>query len=266
MGQLEILAYASLEELKDLLLWFHHQGPTPIVIGGWAVYFYNPYLGSVDIDLVGPSMGGLFDSTLEGFERGRGYQQVTTGPLTLGNSFRKPIYSDGRLAGYMEIDACTFENDPRTFHEEPGRELPYSLCAEPGMLTSLSLGPKMEAMVPNKSLLLLYKLKALRDRQFDLRRSEPILGAERAQWLRSKIVKDASDLISLLDPRPPSPAITQLIDAVLLKKTIDEWRLWFTLDSVRELLDMREALRQYRMIDRSRVEEWVQGLMKTVQG
>ncbi len=70
MGQLEILAYASLEELKDLLLWFHHQGPTPIVIGGWAVYFYNPYLGSADIGLVGPSMGGLFDSTLEGIREG----------------------------------------------------------------------------------------------------------------------------------------------------------------------------------------------------
>ena len=74
MAKRNILANHSFEELKDLLLWFHHRGPIPTIIGGWAVYSYNSYLGSVDIDLVGPSMGGLFDATLEGFERERGYQ------------------------------------------------------------------------------------------------------------------------------------------------------------------------------------------------
>jgi hypothetical protein len=71
MENLTLIARRSYQELLDLLLWFHHQGPTPIVIGGWAVYLYNSYTGSVDIDLVGPSMGGLFDATLESFERER---------------------------------------------------------------------------------------------------------------------------------------------------------------------------------------------------
>lgn len=36
-------------------------------MGGF--FFYNSYLGSVDIDLVGYSMGGMFDQVIAGFER-----------------------------------------------------------------------------------------------------------------------------------------------------------------------------------------------------
>ena len=97
----DLLARHSYRELLDLLLWFHHQGPIPVLIGGWAVYSYNSYLGSVDIDLVGPSMGGLFDATLEGFERERGYQAVTSGPVYMGTSFRKPTYDVDEIVGYM---------------------------------------------------------------------------------------------------------------------------------------------------------------------
>ena len=30
-------------------------GPIPTIIGGWTVYFYNSYFGSIDIDIVGPA-------------------------------------------------------------------------------------------------------------------------------------------------------------------------------------------------------------------
>jgi len=53
-----ILAEHSYRELLSLLDWFYLHGPIPIIIGGWAVFFHNSYLGSADIDLVGPSMGG----------------------------------------------------------------------------------------------------------------------------------------------------------------------------------------------------------------
>jgi len=59
MEEHNILAEHSYRELTDLLLWFYHQGPIPVLIGGWAVFCYSSYMGSVDIDLVGPSMGGL---------------------------------------------------------------------------------------------------------------------------------------------------------------------------------------------------------------
>jgi len=60
MSQTEILAQESYNELLNLLDWFSLHGPIPTLIGGWAVFTYNSYLGSVDIDLVEPSMSGRF--------------------------------------------------------------------------------------------------------------------------------------------------------------------------------------------------------------
>ena len=55
----------------------------------------------------GPSMGGLFDNTLEGFERSQGYQTMTTDPLGFQTSFRKPVIEEGEIVGHGQIDART---------------------------------------------------------------------------------------------------------------------------------------------------------------
>jgi len=259
-----ILANHSYQELLDLLLWFHHQGPTPVLIGGWAVHSYNSYLGSVDIDLVGPSMGGLFDATIEGFERERGYQAVTTSIFYLGTSFRKPIYESNQIIGYMEIDACTYENDPRVFHENQTKELPYSLCARKELINDITLDKNCEARIPCKSLLFLYKLKALRDRQFDLIEKTGVLSIERLAWLNTKITKDASDLISLLDPNPEKYIIKQKIDPKKIKKLIQEFSLEFCIESISKLPNMESSCTQYRNIETSKVEKWVSELIKKI--
>ena len=33
------------------------------------MFFYNPYFGSADVDVVGPSLNGRFDEIIEGYER-----------------------------------------------------------------------------------------------------------------------------------------------------------------------------------------------------
>ena len=257
-----ILAEHSYKELLDLLIWFHHQGPIPIIIGGWAVYSYNAYLGSVDIDLIGPSMGGQFDALLESFERERGYQAITTGPMYMSTSFRKPIYDNSNeIVGYMEIDACTYENDPKVFHEDSSKILPYSLCERQELVTDIVFGKNCEAKIPSKTLLFLFKLKALRDRQFDLEEKGGILGAERLAWLRSKIVKDGSDLISLLDPTPETSIIGQNINLEKMQDLIHEFKLKFCLDSVSALPSMRLSCLQYRNISPSQVQMWVSNLL-----
>ncbi|MDO9036317.1 MAG: hypothetical protein Q7U51_14095 [Methanoregula sp.] len=48
---------ASLVELQKIGSWIHDRAEDPsrpktILFGGWAVDAYNPYLGSVDIDIV----------------------------------------------------------------------------------------------------------------------------------------------------------------------------------------------------------------------
>lgn len=43
----------SHKELTEFVEWFNkHKGFHPIIIGGWAVYHYNPYFESKDIDVV----------------------------------------------------------------------------------------------------------------------------------------------------------------------------------------------------------------------
>jgi hypothetical protein len=50
-----VLVQTSYRELVSFVRHFRHFG-TPVIIGGWAVHFYNPYYGSVDIDMIGPSL------------------------------------------------------------------------------------------------------------------------------------------------------------------------------------------------------------------
>lgn len=125
---LEILVEDSYNELTSLLKWFSLFGPIPTIIGGWAVYFYNSYFGSIDIDIVGPSHQGRFIDLIERYERTHRYQFITKDELGLEVTSRKPVTQNGKVIGYMEIDACTFEDPkPSSFHENPNRQLPYSL-------------------------------------------------------------------------------------------------------------------------------------------
>jgi hypothetical protein len=259
--QRRILAEYSYQELLSLLDWFYFHGPIPIIIGGWAVYFYNSYLGSVDIDLIGPSMGGLFDNTLEGFERSQRYEAVTTDPLGLQTSFRKPVMEKGEIVGHVQIDACTYEQDTAGFHEDPKRKLPYALCADASLLSHLKLDMRREAYVPKKPLLLLYKLKALRDRRHDLRTKGPILSSEKRNWLRDKWIKDGADLIALLDPQPRSCMITEELDVDLLSLIVEKHSLQFALESLTELHNMDEALNLYRNASREQVRDWARNAL-----
>jgi hypothetical protein len=130
----------------------------------------------------------------------------------------------------MEIDACTYENDPQAFHENSGKKLPYSLCDRNELNIDVELEQNCEARIPNKSLLFLYKLKALRDRQFDLEERGGVLGSERQAWLRSKIIK----------------VVKQSINPVILRELIQELGLEFCLESVSNLPLIEASCLQYR--------------------
>jgi len=51
------IAAESLEELRFIFNWVRErvesaENPVTVLVGGWAVYAYNPWIGSIDIDLV----------------------------------------------------------------------------------------------------------------------------------------------------------------------------------------------------------------------
>jgi len=257
----KILANHSYQELLSLLDWFYYHGPIPIVIGGWAVFFYNSYMGSADIDLVGPSMGGLFDNTIEGFERSQGYEAISTDPLGLETSFRKPIMENGVIIGHVMIDACTYERDSGRFHEDPGKKLPFALCDDQKLLSQVELDARRQMYIPKKSLLLLYKLKAFRDRQYDLRTKGPILSSQKRIWLNDKWVKDGADLIALLDPQPRSWIVDERLDVDLFHGVVEEYSLEFALDSLRALSDLNRSLELYINAEREEVSDWVKNIL-----
>jgi hypothetical protein len=257
MEQRGILAEHSYNELLSLLEWFHKRGPIPIIIGGWAVYFYNSYLGSIDIDLVGYSMGGMFDQLLSIFERSQGYEEVITDPMGLGKTYRKTVIRDNVTVGHVEIDACTYESDPKTFHENPEKILPYHLCSREGYKTHLDLGNGLEAYLPRKSLLLLYKIKALRDRTYDLQTRGVTLSTRRREWLTSKRDKDGSDIIALIDPAPELYLIQEEIDLKLLYEIIEEFDIYFVMESLSQLPSLTNSLNNYPNANSEKVSKWV---------
>ena len=128
MSERTILAKHSYQEFIDLSHHFHYYGPIPIIIGGWAVFFYNSYLGSVDIDVVGAGLNGRLVYILTDFQAKNGYEEVSKTELGLEKSYKKPIHENGKVVGDMEIDACIYEQDFNTFHENKEKILPYSLC------------------------------------------------------------------------------------------------------------------------------------------
>ncbi|MDH5266458.1 MAG: hypothetical protein OEW62_02130 [Candidatus Bathyarchaeota archaeon] len=128
MASYEVLAEESYSELLSILEWFSHFSLIPTLIGGWAVFVYNSYFGSVDIDLVGTSMRGSFLDTIERYERSHGYEEVRSAGLGIEVAHRKPIYRENKFFGYVEIDVCTFEADVGSFHEDSSKKLPYELC------------------------------------------------------------------------------------------------------------------------------------------
>jgi hypothetical protein len=265
MASFEVLAEESYKELLNLLEWFSHFSLIPTLIGGWAVFVYNSYFGSVDIDIVGPSMGGRFLDVIERYERAHGYEEVKSAGLGIEVAYRKPITRQGRVFGYVEIDICTFEADTGSFHEDPNKKLPYRLCGNPKFVKNVAFNEKLAVYVPRKSLLFLYKLKAFRDRAFDLKTRGAIMSVERREWMQTKLEKDGADLIALLNPEPERYVIKEELDFRLLKQLLEKQNLHFALESIKELLTMKKSVERHVGIEQNTIRKWVKSFFERLE-
>ena len=245
---------ASYRELISFLRYFRHFG-APVILGGWAVYFYNPYYGSVDIDVVGPSLRGTFDQIIEGYERSHGYEILQQDPLGTEITAKKPIYSKrGKKIGDMEIDACTYERTSASeFHEDVSKSLPYSLCDRDGCRREARIARDAVCYVPSKALLALFKVKARRDRSYDIRTKGATMNPSKLAWLRGKVAKDGSDIIALLDPRDRSALLKDVIDYAQIHALAVEFGLMdLVTDTLQEVLKDTGSLTLYgRSVDTS---------------
>ena len=262
--QLEILVEDSHRELVSLLKWFSHFGPIPTMIGGWAVYFYNSYFGSIDIDIVGPSHQGRFTDIIERYERTHGYEFVQKDELGLEVTSRKPVIQNGKTIGYMEIDACTFEDPkPSSFHEDPNKQLPYSLTAKRQYQREVKLEEDAICYIPCKPLLVLYKIKAARDRAHDLKTRGTTMEPSKAERLRGKITKDRADIIALMDPNPSRHVITENFEIDAFHDLVKRFKLEFTLTTITELPRYRDSTQLYNPnLDMKQIQEWIKTIIR----
>lgn len=265
MARYEVLAEESHRELLSLLRWFSHFSLIPTLIGGWAVFVYNSYFGSVDIDIVGASMGGSFLDVVERYERTHGYEEAKSMGFGIETAYRKPITRQGKFFGYVEIDVCTFEADVGSFHENSEKKLPYALCDDARFLKTVTFNEKLVVYVPKKALLFLYKLKAVRDRSFDLKTRGVVMSTERREWMQGKIEKDGADLIALLNPEPERYVDKGELDYELLKELIERQNLRFALQSLNELPNMKKSLEIHGNIGQKLVEQWVRVLFENLK-
>lgn len=174
----------SYQELRNFALEAKAAGPEFYVIGGWAAWRHHQTLGSRDIDVIFPRHD-IMDAFLRRYYDKRGF--VNTGGF-LAKRMRKRVNVPGRADPVeIEIDAASMDQGP-PFKEDPKRDLPFTLLLDHHEVWDLD-GPTTK--IPTRELLLLQKVKAHRDRSFDLaRETDPVQSA----WLRSKIWKDEHDI------------------------------------------------------------------------
>ncbi|MBN1683796.1 hypothetical protein JW865_09630 [Candidatus Bathyarchaeota archaeon] len=259
-----MLSSYSEKELENLAEWFEMHGPIPIVIGGWAVFYYNPYYGSVDIDLVGPSMRGNFIYIITRFEEHYNYEEYYLDSFGLTRSWRKSIKKDSDVIGYIIIDVCTYEENKGEFMEDSTKLLPFELCEK--YKNEVELKNKKKIFIPKKELLLLYKLKAFRDRQYFLSLNKGSLSQENITWYEGKIIKDGSDVLALLDPNDYSGLIPScVIDYEIIRNIINEFSLVFILKSLNDIINTDRCLNLYRNINYNEAKIWINNLTQKLE-
>jgi hypothetical protein len=235
----------SLGELEEILRWIgEREGRGSLrntyLIGGWAVYAYNPVLKSVDVDLVTSSRTR---SSLSNYLRTeRGYRPLAFEGFTT-VSKRTPH-------GDIIIDFAT-TSDPCKFY---GREeaLSYRELSQRSVVKPV--GNTLSARVPERTLLTLYKLKASYDRKHRIAGGS----SHDAEWEYGKMVKDYADIIALLD----QSAGGREIDLYYLGEKLDE--LSFLLGHFRNIPDQAESIARYGRLSRADVKSLFDSIVSLI--
>lgn len=178
---------ASFKELINLTKWINEKyGYHPVVIGGWAVYFYARSLGSRDIDLVFPDRRST-DKVLILYYKTMGYKSE--------GLFSKSYYKEIKTKKGSEriiLDACSLSNK-NILHENKNVEIPWNLTVK--YYDNWQIEKGINIQIPQKELLLMYKIKALCDRRYDLKHKS--ISTVDRDYINSKIWKDEHDIIEL---------------------------------------------------------------------
>jgi hypothetical protein len=178
----------SREELIEIFRWAYDRErggnrPITVLIGGWAVYSYNQWYGSVDIDIVTNSQTRQDLMWYLRNERGFVPQRENMAPTTVVKKAPE---------GKILIDFGSREDVYR--FEGRIEECPFSLLD--GHTETREIAAGFPVIVPEQTLLIIFKLKAVWDRSFRIQNGT----SNDEEWERGKLLKDRADILALIDP------------------------------------------------------------------
>ena len=228
----------SLEELEFILNWIRQRGetvdnPVTVLVGGWAVDAYNPWYGSIDIDLV--TNNRTKHSLMRILVNEREFEHSRIGAHTV----YKPTDH-----GPIIIDFASREE--RYPFEGRDEELNFDIMN--GQTNMKVIRNHISAAVPTRSLLMLFKLIASWDRSYRIE-SET---ADDLEWERGKLIKDYADVIALLDPVHGG---TEL-DFNFLGENLTKFD--FLKDCLRKIPENRDAIKKYGSMDQKKVQDRIE--------
>jgi hypothetical protein len=222
----------SLEELHAIVAWttaMEQAGkirPVTVLIGGWAVYAYNPWYASIDIDLITNSE--VKNDLMRHLIAVRQFSRDASDPPS---TVVKYVKTDGG-PGEIRLD---FVSRTKSYPFEGINDtLDFRTLEDHTVLKKIGEG--LSFRVPERSLLLIYKLKAVSDRSYRIRAQRSNFPEREA----SKLFKDYCDVLALIDRKQYNDDLDIRIMAEALA------RYDFLVEILQRLPDKGDAIGWYR--------------------
>ena len=217
--------------------------PSLVLIGGWAVDAYNPYLGSVDIDLV--SNSHTRHSLMHHLSHHEGYEYDVLYPFGKTVLKRTPH-------GIIILD---FISRSKSYPFEGHPEIPFTFEILTGNTVMKRVRGGAEIEVPNRSMLLLLKLKAAWDRSYRIEHKNPFISEdhERLKW-----IKDCADLLALIDPNSGG----REIDLEILGREISRYK--FLKGVISRIPDIDSARDRYGRMEPRQIQTVCEDLISII--
>jgi hypothetical protein len=236
----------SFEELRFILNWVRERGepaenPITVLVGGWAVYAYNPWIGSIDIDLVtNRATKDILMRDLIATERGYDHYRIPG------------VHTVYKPTDYGQSIIIDFGNRDEHYKFE-GRDEELNFDCLNGQ-TIIKEIRGLLIPVPSRSLLLLYKLKASWDRAYRIE------GETSDDMFREqgKLIKDYGDIIALIDPLHGGRDIDT---GFLGEKLVD---FYFLDECLRRIPENRDAVGMYNGMSQEAVRNNIMRLLSLV--
>ncbi len=237
---------ASLVELAEIYRWVNdresRKNPVAVLIGGWAVYCYNPWYGSIDIDLV--TNAGMRQHLMRYLLTNRGFIRRRNPPFK--NSVVKVIPGNG------EIIIDFIPRNERNCFEGRDETCPMNLLN--GRTVQKEISPGCPVIIPERSLLLLLKVKAAWDRAYRIQEHT----SDNEDWEKGKLRKDRADILSLIDPANGG---TEL-DFMFLGGMMREYP--FLGEILTIIPDDRDALQMYGHMDHDAAQQAIGNVLRLI--